>query len=585
MISGRAMLQRVARSIIGGVLFNMCPRLGSLLLLAGLVVWLGAGCGTPGLRARHKSHTASTELSDSALGQLAQAHALFAAGVIEELNGNQTGAVQAYYEAGLKDPLDEQLILDVTAHLIQAKELEKALSVAKNAADRSTVSASVLARLGFIYAQMGKDELALAANRKAIRRSPDVLLPYHNLFLHYVQKKQPELALKTLAEAEAQVKPESESFLAISELYAGFGLAFPAQREQTAAKALELLRRVDKLAPADPSIRLKLADGMNLLGDAERASQLYLELLKKLPDVPLARERVHAKLAEIYLRTKDRSKALEQLQALIHEDPLNAQAYYYLGRISFDEGKVEEAIDHYRKTIILNGNFEPAYYELASALISVHKTHDALTLLEEARQKFAENFFCEFLTGMALGMEKSYGEAIRHFTAAEVIASAKEPDRLNENFFFQVGATHERNGDYRAAETYFLKSLRLAPNNAEVMNYLGYMWTEQGTKLVEARELIEKALKQEPENEAFLDSMGWVLFRLNKPAEALPYLEKALKVLKEPDSVVYDHLGDVHAALNQMEEAREYWSKSLAIEASDAVRKKLDAGAPQRLRP
>jgi tetratricopeptide (TPR) repeat protein len=79
--------------------------------------------------------------------------------------------------------------------------------------------------------------------------------------------------------------------------------------------------------------------------------------------------------------------------------------------------------------------------------------------------------------------------------------------------------------------------------------------------------------------------MGWVLFRLNKPAEALPYLEKALKVLKEPDSVVYDHLGDVHAELNQMEEAREYWSKSLAIEASDAVRKKLDAGAPQRLRP
>jgi tetratricopeptide (TPR) repeat protein len=581
MISGRAMLHRVARSIIGGVLFIMCPRLGSWILLASLSAWLGTGCGTPGLGGRHKGQIPpSAELSDSAIDKLAQAHALYAAGVIEELNGNQTGAVQAYYEAGLKDPLDDQLILDVTAHLIQSKELEKALEVARNAAERSSASASVLARLAFIYAQMGKDDLALTTNRKAIRRAPEVLLPYQNLFLHHVQKKQPDQALKILAEAEAQVRPEPESLLAISELYAGFGLAFPAQREQTAARALDLLRRVDKLAFADPSIRLKLADGMNLLGDAERASQLYLELLKKLPDVPLARERVHAKLAEIYLRTKDRSRALEQLQALIKEDPLNAQAYYYLGRISFDEGKIEEAVDHYRKTIILNGNFEPAYYELASALIATHKTHDALTLLEQARQKFAENFFCEFLTGMALGMEKSYAEAIRHFTAAEVIASAKDPERLNENFYFQVGATHERNRDYRTAETYFLKSLKLAPNSAEVLNYLGYMWTEQGTKLSEARELIEKALKQEPENEAYLDSMGWVLFKLNKPAEALPYLEKALKVSKEPDSVIYDHLGDVHAALNNMEQAREHWSKSLAIEASDAVRKKLDSAVP-----
>ena len=580
------MLQCVARLILGGVLFTMCPRLGSWILLASLAAWLGAGCGTPGSFGPQKGQIPpSTELSDSALGRVAQAHALFAAAVIEELNGNQIGAVQAYYEAALNDPLDEQLILDVTAHLIQSKELEKALEVARSAAERPSASASVLARLAFIYAQMGKDELALAANRKAIRRSPQVLLPYHNLFLHYVRKKQPDQALRILAEAETQVKAEPESFLAISELYAGFGLAFPAQREQTAAKALELLRRVDKTAPADPSIRLKLADGMNLLGDAERASQLYLELLKKLPDVPLARERVHAKLAEIYLRTKDRSRALEQLEALIKEDPLNAQAYYYLGRISFDEGKVEEAIDHYRKTIILNANFEPAYYELASALIAVHKTHDALTLLEQARQKFAENFFCEFLTGMALGMEKSYTEAIGHFTAAEVIASAKDPERLNENFFFQVGATHERNRDYATAEKYFLKSLKLAPANAEVLNYLGYMWTEQGTKLAEARELIEKALKQEPENEAYLDSMGWVLFKLNKPAEALPYLEKALKVIKEPDSVIYDHLGDVHAALNNMEKARECWSKSLAIEASDGVRKKLDSAAPRILQP
>jgi len=83
--------------------------------------------------------------------------------------------------------------------------------------------------------------------------------------------------------------------------------------------------------------------------------------------------------------------------------------------------------------------------------------------------------------------------------------------------------------------------------------------------------LIERAIKLEPENPAFLDSEGWVLYRLGQAREALPWIEKAIKLTKDPDATLLEHLGDVHAGIGQLDQARDAWRKSLAIEATPAV--------------
>jgi tetratricopeptide (TPR) repeat protein len=133
--------------------------------------------------------------------------------------------------------------------------------------------------------------------------------------------------------------------------------------------------------------------------------------------------------------------------------------------------------------------------------------------------------------------------------AAEIIAKRTDPGQLNEGFYFQLGATCERKGDLPQAEEYFKMSLKLAPDYAETLNYLGYMWAEHGTNLVQAREMIEKAVKAEPKNAAFLDSLAWVLFKLDQPKEALPYALQAAELTEKPDATLYDHLGDIYAAL------------------------------------
>jgi Flp pilus assembly protein TadD len=157
------------------------------------------------------------------------------------------------------------------------------------------------------------------------------------------------------------------------------------------------------------------------------------------------------------------------------------------------------------------------------------------------------------------------------------MAQAADTNILSHEFYFQLGAACERAGDYPAAEKHFQKCLQLSPEFAEALNYLGYMWADRGEHLDQARDMIERAVKQEPENEAFLDSLGWVLFRQGQAAPALEYLQKAQRLSEKPDAEMYDHLGEVFNKLGQVDKAVEAWKKSLEIEPKDIVRKKLDA--------
>ncbi len=380
-----------------------------------------------------------------------------------------------------------------------------------------------------------------------------------------------------LDDAAAQANVSAEFLISISELYLNFSLQLPSRKDAARTKAVALLKRADKLKPEGTPLRLRLAEGFAGLGEQERASQLYLELLKEVAEMPLLRERIHARLTDIYLRSKDHKHAIEQLEALVREDPANPQPYYFLGSIAFDENRLPEAVDYFQKTILLNKNFEQAYYDLALAQLSLNKPGDALATLDSARQRFRENFIIEFWSGMAYSRQKEFKEALRHFTSAEIIARATDPKKLNKEFYFQLGAACERSGDFAQAEKHFEKCLELAPDFAEAMNYLGYMWAERDMNLDKARDLIEKAVKAEPKNAAYLDSLGWVYYKQKKPGEGLEYILKAVELTEEPDATLYDHLGDVYAALKQTGKAREAWQKSLSVEANEQVRKKLDA--------
>lgn len=522
-------------------------------------------------------------LSKEDMEKRVEALARFAAGVSDELREQPDEALDQFYKSVLADPSNEPLAIDVARRLIRKKESAKALEVLTKSAEQPGATGFVDALLGVAYLQANKPDQAIASSRKAIAKLPKSLLGYQNLTQIYLQTNKPKEALAVLDEAAALPSPDITFLLELAEAYRNYVAARPRDFETVKPKVTATLEAAAKLEPKGQNLVIRLAELWSFAGEYKRAAELYVKLLERFPNQSILRNRI----VELFLRANDLKAAQSQLDAMVRDRPTDPLAHYFLGAIAAEQKDWDKAVEFYEKAIQLNEGakteFEPVYYDLAGVLITRDDPEDALKLLAKARAKFKATFLLEFYTALAHSRSKDYAASIKHFTAAELLARRDEPERLTALFFFQAGSTYERHKDFKQAENYFRQSLKLAPDFAEALNYLGYMWAERGENLTEAKTMIEKAVRQEPENAAFLDSMAWVLFKLNQPKEALDFQLKALKHQKEPDATLHDHLGDIYAALKQTDKAREQWEKALAIEPSEAISKKLKAAAPGKL--
>ena len=130
-----------------------------------------------------------------------------------------------------------------------------------------------------------------------------------------------------------------------------------------------------------------------------------------------------------------------------------------------------------------------------------------------------------------------------------------------------LSSLYVQKGDIANGEKVLEDLIKLTPDDPTVNNDLGYLYADQGKNLDKAEEMIRKAVAAEPDNAAFLDSLGWVLYKNEKYEEAITHLKKAIELLgEEEDSTIYGHLGDCYAALGNEEEARKAWETALKIE-------------------
>jgi tetratricopeptide (TPR) repeat protein len=545
------------------------------------VVWLaGAGCGTASRSARSAHATGRKAIleddSDEAVEQRIEAHARYGAAIIHDLNDETKEAVEDYYKAALLDPTNQDLVLEVTRRLLQLKETDKAVAILESAVKSPSAGASLYSRLSLAYSLAGQPDPAVRAIRTAIKKDPTYLTAYQQLVQILVQKGDYEEGLKVVRQAAEKAKTDAGSLIELAELCLNIERTQPDQKEKFRSAATDVLRAAENLKPENPLVLQRLADGYVAVGESERAAEIYVGVLERFPHLPGMRER----LIDIYLRQQDRQKAADQLETILKENPANLRAHYLLGTLEYDRKEMDQAREHFRQVVLLNPDFEQAYYDLAGTEINLNKPKEALATLEKARSKFQERFVNELYTGLAYSRMKDYGEAVAHFETAEKVARASDTNRLTSTFYFQLGAACERNKQYEEAERYLRKSLELAPEFSEALNYLGYMWADRGENLEEARKLIDQAVRLEPENAAFLDSMGWVLFKLHRYQEALEYMRKAIARIEQPDPVLFDHIGDIYAAMKNPEKAREAWMKSLALEPNESIQSKLGALKP-----
>jgi tetratricopeptide (TPR) repeat protein len=177
-------------------------------------------------------------------------------------------------------------------------------------------------------------------------------------------------------------------------------------------------------------------------------------------------------------------------------------------------------------------------------------------------------------------LARLYSDTRRYDEAESTLATAVRQRPKSVGVLLELAGLREDRGDSDRAEVAARDALRLDPNNARALNFLGYLMADHNRGLDEAQRLIHRALEQDPDNGAYVDSMGWVLYRLGKFDEARTQLERAIQ-LTEGDPVVREHLGDAYRQLKLPERAREQYRLCLDRDGSNArVRAKLAALQP-----
>jgi len=270
------------------------------------------------------------------------------------------------------------------------------------------------------------------------------------------------------------------------------------------------------------------------LGDLDKAIQEYKKALAASPNSVL----LHLNLASVFIKKDEAALAIEQLKQSIGLAPEAIEPHVILALVYAAQNKTVLSSREYALALKNAARLEPKNIEIYKSLGAVY--------LQQRKLKEAAGIF-KLITDMAPADPEAH---------------------------FYLGSIYFDLKDNPSVEKELNTALKLKPDYHEALNFLGYFYLEQDKNINPAGRMIRKALAFEPQNSAYIDSLGWFYFKKGKFKEALRELEKAASLLSDP--VIYDHLGDTYLKLGDRNNAKLNWEKSLKLDSTqDKLKSKL----------
>jgi tetratricopeptide (TPR) repeat protein len=508
-------------------------------------------------------------------------------GRLQKVAQNSVEAQNAYKKALEIDPDSEDALTGLAMVYADLGDSTAAADLLKKLAAKNPTPRSLQA-LAAAYEQMREFALAAETLKRTLELNPpnaSELKKFMALDLRRAQ--QPQAALKVYQELVTEEPNDAESYLRMSNIYTqlrDFSKAREAedkaraiepnnldvrynevtilQAEGNTAEAIDRLKSIlDTTAKKNYSKeergnRFELLDMLWKLYRVNDQTELAVEALRQGMELDHDRDAVlTAEIIDTYRLGKDLPKAQKEAESALKKWPDDRTLHVTHASLLADMGQTDAAAAEMKK--LLDGKSDrEVYFQLAQ-------------LVYDRGRKFDDE--------------------AKALDAAEKLSVSKEE---KQEIWFQRGAMYERMKKVDLAEAEFRKVIEVNPDNAPALNYLGYMLADRNVKLPEALSLVNKALELEPNSGAYLDSLGWVYFKMNKLPEAEENLRQAL--LRTPrDATVHDHMGDVLLRQSKVKEAIAQWQLSIQefdkslpadVEPGDVakVRSKLE-GAKVRL--
>jgi tetratricopeptide (TPR) repeat protein len=476
-------------------------------------------------------------------------------GRLQKALQNSTEAIAAYKKALAMDPENEDAMTGLATVYADLGDNKAAAEMLQKVADKDPNPRS-LTSLASVYEQLKDYSLAAEMLRRALDQQPGNTDLKHALAEDLLLSDQLDDALKLYQDAIAEDPKDEHSLLRMSQIY---------RQKHDFAKARDAADKAKEIAPDDLELQFndvnlleaegKIPEAIKTLkgildstvkksySASEKSSRSFLlqtmaelqrtveqytaavDTFRQLADVdPDSGSRVEAEIIETYREAKEYPKAEAEGEAASKKYPNDRYIVGAQAAVLSDLGKTDQAVAETRK--LLGGkNDREVYLSLAD-------------IYEKS---------------------KSFTEMAKVLDEAGKLSQTSEEKQMVD---FRRGAMYERMKDYQAAEAAFRKVLAVNPDNDAALNYLGFMLADRNVRLDEARDMIVKAVDKEPTSGAYLDSLGWVYYRLNKLPEAEDKLREALQYMSR-DPTVHDHLGEVYLREGKVREAIAQWQSSL----------------------
>lgn len=494
-------------------------------------------------------------IADDTINRLAFNH--YSNGTILESMGEYYLASQQYREALKYMPESAEIRSSYALTLFFLREFEKALVEAQKISPRDLRTKILMADC---YRVLERAPEALAAYEEAVLEdSLNIqiwfnIARYHEQFQHYDSAAYAFSRVVDLnpsggnfqrlgnLQIRAGLIPEAtQSYLqsialdsSDQNVRAYLGLSVIYEETGDREKARYYMEQANQRAPADNLIATRLLAIYESDGDYEKGIVLARKIIESSPfDRPLIQ-----RLGVMYY-LQDSLRLADSVFTYLQNNGINdLSLQYYVGRVAFLMGDLPRAEEYFKRISIAADSIIDGWMNLGM----VYHEMDSLA--------------AEIAT---------YEKALPSLKALD--------DSLVVSF--SLAAALEQSGQFDRAVELFEFIIKHRPDHAPSLNYLGYMLIDKGIKLDYARQLIEKALQVSPDNGAYIDSYGWLMYRMGEYRKALEQLTLAYKYIND-DPVVLHHLGDIYEALDELDQARIYWKKALELDPNnEALKEKL----------
>lgn len=460
--------------------------------------------------------------------------------------GDARGASQLLEKLAAKKP-SAKAYVTLANNYESMREFALAAEAYKKALELDPGHSELNQPLAQNLAMAGKFNDAIATYQAMADADPKQAQPYLGMAQIYREQKNFAKSREMLNKAKS-LEPDN-----LEIRYSEVGLL---EDEGKLTEAISTLKGIlDETAhktynPTERSYRSRMLEQLaRLYQTAEQYDQAVDSFRQMTSLDPDLGSRVEAQIINTYRIAKDFPKAQAEMDSALKKYPNDRMLAEVRSQLLSDQGKNDQAIAELKK--LLDGKNDREIYL-------------AIADIDQKGKNFSD-------------CEKSLNEA-------EKLSQSKE-DKVA--VLFLRGAMYERQKDYDKAEKTFRQVIDSDPGNASALNYLGYMFADRGVRLEEAQQLIERAMKLDPNNYAYLDSLGWVYYRQNKLPEAEQQLTRSVQ-LSGKDATIHDHLGDVYFKQGKIKEAIAQWQSSLKewstgpasdVEPEDVakVQKKLDS--------